>query len=561
MSELHMRKFIPLTKVDEATHTVYGLVTAESPDKEGELCDYDGAKKAYESWSSEFEKATTAAGQETSFGNIRLQHTITPGGKVTEPVVFDDENKAILLKSTPIDDDVWEKLKRGFFTGYSQGGDYAWRKCNECGTSITSGSRCPSCKKSVIVRYAPIIAEVSYVDNPCHGDAHFELVKTDGSKEIRKFAAKGTSMEQQAPAITEADIARIAKAAADQAVAQLRKAEEDQEAKAKKAGAIKAKLQRACEDIVKSVAERKGIDLQKLSSGRLKKGMYEVSWFAQILMDLAWLQQNVFFETAYEEDGSALPKEMQELLELAAEKFLMMAEEEVEELTAASAEFNKGVNPMNADTNLSKAASAKEHIAKMKKAVSDHHDKMCECHKAHKAEMDEHFAKLHKILGVEEADKDEGSKSGQNEPEPIKPESGAAKAFTQADLDKAVAAAVQKTADDTAKAIIKALKGEEDDGDEDDKKGEAKKAATGIGDRANMPTVVSGGGPVIKVMPVTKTQDGPQPSTPAPAAVDSATISKAMSGDSESVLTFMKTAQPTDGVPLTVAGAMGKMRR
>lgn len=666
---INMRKFIPLTKVDESTHSVYGVVTAETPDKENEICDYEAAKKAYQTWSGELAKSTEAAGQEINYGNIRLQHSITMGGKVMEPVVFDDDTKSILLKSTPIDEDVWEKLKKGFFTGYSQGGDYAWRQCNECGTSIAQGSRCSSCKKSVAVRYAPIIAEVSYVDNPCHGDAHFELVKVDGTKEFRKFAAKGNPMDKQTETATggilvlsDDDIARISKSAADRVVEALNKADAktkrvagedlpasafayvgdpektatwklpikfsdeektkrhirnalarfeqtkgipaDEKAKvkakidaaAKKHGidvsdeAEKAeKVMRACEEIIKSVAQRKNISLEKLTADAnalgLKKGMYELSCFAQILCDLYYLHNSSAFETEMEGDGSDMPEGLHDLLEQAAEKFLEMAEEEVNELTAASAEFHKtqgGTTVNKDDNNLSKAASAKAHIAKMKKAVSDHSGKMCEMHKAHQEEMDGHFAKLHKILGVEEADADGGSKGGTNEPEPEDPKKGGApdgniKTYSQAELDKAVAdatkTAAEVAADLAVREVIKALKGEddgdgedgEDDGDgKDGKDGKPKKAAAaaGIGDRKQTPTIVAGAGPVVKVMPVRKEDDARTPAAAGSTSVtvDAETVRKSISGDQSSILAMMKTSTPIDSVPITVAGALGKIK-
>jgi hypothetical protein len=34
-------KFIPITKVDAAKQEVWGVVTAEMPDKDGEICDYE----------------------------------------------------------------------------------------------------------------------------------------------------------------------------------------------------------------------------------------------------------------------------------------------------------------------------------------------------------------------------------------------------------------------------------------------------------------------------------------------------------------------------------------
>ena len=40
-------KYFQLMKVDEETHTTWGIATAEVPDKANEICDYEEAKKAY----------------------------------------------------------------------------------------------------------------------------------------------------------------------------------------------------------------------------------------------------------------------------------------------------------------------------------------------------------------------------------------------------------------------------------------------------------------------------------------------------------------------------------
>ena len=40
--------FIPLTKVDAETRTVYGIATAEKEDRSGEICDYASTKPFYE---------------------------------------------------------------------------------------------------------------------------------------------------------------------------------------------------------------------------------------------------------------------------------------------------------------------------------------------------------------------------------------------------------------------------------------------------------------------------------------------------------------------------------
>src|SRR5208282_3720906 len=177
---------------DPQTHTAYGIATCEKEDKEGELCDYIGAKKAYQEWAKEASESTLAAGQAVSLGNVRYMHKLIIGGKATK-LKFDDDAKQIWLESTPApplskeDPDIWPLLEGGFLRGYSQGGKYTSRKCNDCRKDIR-GNFCEHCNKQVVVRYIPSISEVSYVDNPCLKEAAFTLVKSDGSMEIKKFS-------------------------------------------------------------------------------------------------------------------------------------------------------------------------------------------------------------------------------------------------------------------------------------------------------------------------------------------------------------------------------------
>ena len=195
-------KFLPIIKVEEApdgtVKMVYGMATAEVPDKDNEICDYADTAPQYKVWSDAIFKATTNAGQEASLGNVRIQHTLEVGGKVVK-LDFLEAQKQVHIGTEPKDDKIGSEIKRGFYTGYSQGGRYLYRRCNVCKTNMGSGNFCPECKKNVAVRYAAKIAEVSYVDNPCLGSATFAFVKADGSVELRKFEKVAPAPEAPAP--------------------------------------------------------------------------------------------------------------------------------------------------------------------------------------------------------------------------------------------------------------------------------------------------------------------------------------------------------------------------
>lgn len=108
-----LRMFIPITKVNAARRLVYGLATAETEDRAGEICDYASTKPFYEKWSKEIAKAT--AGK--SYGNLRAMHGPVAAGKVTK-ITFNDQAKrsrsAPKLSMTPNGQKSWKESIRVF---------------------------------------------------------------------------------------------------------------------------------------------------------------------------------------------------------------------------------------------------------------------------------------------------------------------------------------------------------------------------------------------------------------------------------------------------------------
>jgi hypothetical protein len=159
-----------LSKVDELTQTVSGVITDETPDKSNEICDYESSKPYYKKWSDEFAKAT--GGQ--SLGNVREMHKLQAAGKLVE-LNFDDANKTISGTAKVVDPDAWNKCKEGVYTGFSHGGAYVGEMK----------------KEGQYKRYTAQPSEVSLVDNPANPNAHFTFVKADGTVEERKFKTAG----------------------------------------------------------------------------------------------------------------------------------------------------------------------------------------------------------------------------------------------------------------------------------------------------------------------------------------------------------------------------------
>ena len=110
-------------------------------------------------------------------------HSRIAAGKLTD-IAFDDEGKRILVAAKIVDDDEWQKVVEGVYTGFSQGGRYV-KRWNDPETGMT--------------RYTADPTEISLVDVPCLPGATFEVVK-DGVVEKRAFAAPTAVVEQEPPA-------------------------------------------------------------------------------------------------------------------------------------------------------------------------------------------------------------------------------------------------------------------------------------------------------------------------------------------------------------------------
>jgi len=189
------QKFIPFTKVDSVKREVSGIVTAEQPDKDREVCDYSKSKPYYKAWSDEFNKSTDGM----SLGNLREMHQLIAVGKATD-LQFHDDDKEIVMTFKVVDDDAWKKVEERVYTGFSQGG----RKVGEA---------TPDPVYKGCARYVANPTEVSLVDNPCLPSAHFAYVKSDGSVEMRKFLKTEVPVEIDRIAALEEQVNELRKAA------------------------------------------------------------------------------------------------------------------------------------------------------------------------------------------------------------------------------------------------------------------------------------------------------------------------------------------------------------
>jgi hypothetical protein len=160
-----VRIFCPLVKVDAKKREVWGVVTAENPDRDNEICDYESTVPYYKQLVSEMSKATDGA----NIFPLRAMHGLIAAGKGIG-IEFRTEAKQIFMGFKVVDDIEWKKVEESVYTGFSQGGRYIKKW-----------------KDGEYQRYTAQPSEVSLVDIPCLPTATFEYVKADGSSEMRKF--------------------------------------------------------------------------------------------------------------------------------------------------------------------------------------------------------------------------------------------------------------------------------------------------------------------------------------------------------------------------------------
>lgn len=168
MATNDMHIFFPLTKVDEKSHTIFGRATQEVPDSAGEIMDYKSSVPRFKAWSEQAEKRSNGK----SKGNIRAMHQPIAAGKLME-MQFNNVEKAIDIGVKVIDENEWNKVLEGVYTGFSVGGKYAKRWMDNSNPTYT--------------RYTAEPQEISLVDAPAVPTAVYAMVKADGTTEMRNF--------------------------------------------------------------------------------------------------------------------------------------------------------------------------------------------------------------------------------------------------------------------------------------------------------------------------------------------------------------------------------------
>jgi hypothetical protein len=172
--------FLPITKVDEDKHEIWGWGAIEQPDAVDEIMDYQSSKPLFMDWSSAAQRRSGGR----SMGNLRSMHQTKVAGKLID-FRPDDTTRGFFVGAKIVDDGEWQKVKEGVYTGFSIGGSYV--------------KRWPDGSRPGLVRYTAKPTELSIVDAPCIPGATFSLVKSDSSKVVPFKPGDGTLALQWEP--------------------------------------------------------------------------------------------------------------------------------------------------------------------------------------------------------------------------------------------------------------------------------------------------------------------------------------------------------------------------
>ena len=142
-----LKVYIPFLKTDKTKKMVYGYITSESEDSQGEVVCKEAIVDAWEDY--------------MKFANIREMHQPSAVG-VTKEFMHDDKGTWIGAKI--VDKDAWEKVLEGVYKGFSIGG-----KVLEKVDNIIKNLK---------------LSEISIVDRPANPDAIFTMVKRNDDGEL-----------------------------------------------------------------------------------------------------------------------------------------------------------------------------------------------------------------------------------------------------------------------------------------------------------------------------------------------------------------------------------------
>ena len=443
----HFLKSVPFKKVDEAKQEAWGVFTAEVPDSDNEIADYEYQKGKVSDWSKDCQRKAEAAGAEKTLGNVRFSHTITPTGKVIALDMKDAERQIVggTYLMNVGETKTWDMVQKGILQGFSFGGHYDWRKCAQCGQSMPleqANNFCGGCDDQVPVRYGATIAELSVCDRPAVPVANILHIKADGSQVVVKTEGAMDKAEKKTKRVAGEDLTADCFAyvgdpdktdswklpikgfsSDDKTKRHIRNAlarfnqtkgipdDEKAKVKAKIVAAARAHGIDVSEDedkaerfsgrsyIKAEVAHiQEQITAKAAAAGvTLRKDLSDVANMAELLQRIAWLRYSAVQEREYEGDDTDLPEKLEQNLIDLSETFLAMAEEETAELVAAAKKTGKVTTMEKANIEMPAnigdlltghivdMAAHHEVLADAHKALHEHHKSMAGHHTEHAA--------------------------------------------------------------------------------------------------------------------------------------------------------------------------------
>lgn len=344
-----MKQFFEIRKVDAESRMVWGYASTETTDSQGETV----TKAAMEAAWADY----------MQFGNIREMHQASAVGVVKE-YSFDD--LGVQIGAYIVDDMAWKKVVEGVYKGFSIGGK------KNAGGYDTVTKTINSLK----------LTEISLVDRPANPEALITMWKADTlennmdpevTTETQAMAPVETANDEPAAVIepmTEVEVTTktdvvvtsnetsvdvladlltkglisperlvelanndINKVTIDTAVVDTPSITDNttnlQEAQVD--GSIKKSDATIKEP---SSAIRKAFKLLLSTGEDVRKGMHEVSFLADLLRSLTWMQQDLAWEAENEGDASGIPARLANAVKELGSILLELANEEVGELMA-----------------------------------------------------------------------------------------------------------------------------------------------------------------------------------------------------------------------------------
>jgi phage head maturation protease len=302
-----MKIYLPIAKVDAAQRMVWGYASTEARDEQGEII--------------KREALAAALGDYMKFGNIREMHQLSAVGKAKDAAVDD---KGLYLGAKVVDDQAWNKVIEGVYSGYSIGGKVTTRDPADYKT--ITGLR---------------LDEISLVDRPANPEAVFDCWKRGATAEPP--LSRGQADPDDPVALLRAAIERVealVKKGDDEPYGPLEETsgvdyadpgyQDDKKKrypidgekhiraawnyinKPKNAGKysaeqvkhIKAKIVSAWKDKIDPKGPPAADDEEKAARVELKKHLYDVGSVAQVILQLDWLKDALATEAIVEGDDS-----------------------------------------------------------------------------------------------------------------------------------------------------------------------------------------------------------------------------------------------------------------